>query len=301
MKLNLEPGRYVVAVSGGVDSMALLHMLQQHPGLKLTVAHFDHGIRPDSRQDMLLVKKIARIHGVPFVYGQGNLGPQASEDQARQARYKFLHAVRQAAGAKAVITAHHKDDALETAIINILRGQGKPGRKGFTSLKSIDIVKRPLLHMEKDELRAYAAKNQLEWREDSTNDDTTYLRNHIRHKVLKRLKPEHKEKFHSLIQDVHRINNEVDSLIEDYLQRYSYGSRLKRHEFIMLPHAVALEVMAAWLRRQGIRGFDKKMLERLTHAAKIHIVGKVIPIAGTNSTVNLKLNKEFLALEHSER
>src|SRR5689334_6585659 len=117
-----KPGHYVVAVSGGVDSMALLHMLNSRPDLKLTVAHFDHGIRDDSAQDLLLVEKVAKSYGRPFVFKAGRLGPDASEAGARTARYRFLRQVLRDCGAKAIITGHHQDDLLETAILNMLRG-----------------------------------------------------------------------------------------------------------------------------------------------------------------------------------
>src|SRR5882724_1815869 len=134
--LDIKPGRYVVATSGGVDSMALLHLLYQmsrdsDAGWWLTVAHFDHGIRSDSAEDRQLVQAIARQYGLPFVYDEGRLGPGASEATARQARYSFLHQVLGASGARAIMTAHHQDDVLETAIFNLIRGTG---RKGLTSL-----------------------------------------------------------------------------------------------------------------------------------------------------------------------
>jgi tRNA(Ile)-lysidine synthase len=183
MDFDLPAGSYVVAVSGGVDSVALLHMLARRPGLKLTVAHYDHGIRPDSAEDRRHVQYFARAHGLPFVYETGQLGSDASEATARRARYDFLHRVRQASGAGAVITAHHQDDLLETIILNLLRGTG---RRGLSSLKSTDVVKRPLLHLPKNELLRYAAEQGLVWREDSTNADPRYLRNYIRHNILPR-------------------------------------------------------------------------------------------------------------------
>jgi tRNA(Ile)-lysidine synthetase-like protein len=295
MKITVEPGRYVVAVSGGVDSMALLHLLKQLPDVQIVVAHFDHGIREDSLQDRLLVQQVAKAYKLPFVYGSGNLGSRVSEAEARQARYNFLHKVREASGSRAIITAHHKDDALETAIINMIRGTG---RRGLTSLKSTDIVKRPLLQYPKADLMDYAKARKLQWREDSTNSSTAYLRNHIRRNVLTRFSPADKQKLHDILNTVHAVNQEADKIIQEFLQRNSYGNRLKRHEFIQLPHAAALEVMAAWLRTNNIRGFDKKMLERLVQGAKIHRVGREIPI---DSGTKLRINKVFLALEHVER
>lgn len=284
-----------MAVSGGVDSMVLLHLLKDYPGVKLTVAHFDHGIRPDSRDDRLLVQQAAREYGLPFAYEEGRLGEGASEAEARRARYDFLHKVRRAAGAEALVTAHHKGDVLETAIINMIRGTG---RKGLSSLKATGIVKRPLLHLEKPELIEYAHKNNLRWHEDSTNADPAYLRNHIRMGVLARLSHEDTQKLHHAITDMHKLNSEIDSLLESYLQSGPRPDILDRRQFVLLPHAVAREVMAAWLRRAGIRTFDKKMLERLVHAAKILRVGSRVPIT---AAVNLRMSKDSLALERTER
>jgi tRNA(Ile)-lysidine synthase len=295
MDISIAPGRYVVAVSGGVDSMALLHLLQGREGLRLTVAHFDHGIRPDSREDRLLVQHVASTYGVPFVFAEGQLGQGTSEDVARIERYRFLHKVRSAAGADSLVTAHHKDDVLETAVINLVRGTG---RKGLSSLKATDIVKRPLLHVHKDELMEYARTHDLQWREDSTNIDPAYLRNHIRHNVLGRLPEANKQKLHRTVAAMHELNAEIDTLLENYLQSTHRPDMLDRQSFILLPHIVAREVMAAWLRDQGIRDFDKKMLERLVHAAKIHKVGSRTPI---NNRVNLRVDLENLALEHAER
>lgn len=110
--IRLEPGHYVVAVSGGVDSMALLDMLARrypHKGsdVRFTIAHFDHGIREDSHQDRQLVHETARQLHLPFVFEEGRLGPEASEAAAREARYNFLRKVQKHAGARGIITAHH--------------------------------------------------------------------------------------------------------------------------------------------------------------------------------------------------
>ena len=86
MNIALEPGKYVVAVSGGVDSVTLLHLLRSDPKLKLIVAHFDHGIRPESVEDRRFVAELAKQYSLPFVYATGNLGPEASEAAARKAR-----------------------------------------------------------------------------------------------------------------------------------------------------------------------------------------------------------------------
>jgi tRNA(Ile)-lysidine synthase len=127
MDISVEPGRYVIAVSGGVDSVALLHALTKRPALDMIVAHFDHGIRPESAQDAAFVRTLAESYGLPFVTDRVELGPDASEASARQARYSFLRTLQRQYDATSIITAHHQDDLLETAIINLLRGTGRRG------------------------------------------------------------------------------------------------------------------------------------------------------------------------------
>ena len=177
MDISLESGTYIVAVSGGVDSIVLLDILKNQTDLNLIVAHFDHGVRTDSELDRQFVEKLSKKINLPFVYESAQLGSAASEEAARSARYAFLERARQAYQARAIVTAHHQDDVLETAIINLLRGTN---RRGLSSLTSRPQLARPLLHVSKRDLKAYAQEQGLVWREDSTNSDDSYLRNYVR-------------------------------------------------------------------------------------------------------------------------
>jgi tRNA(Ile)-lysidine synthase len=295
MDINLRPGRYVVAVSGGVDSVVLLHALAQQPDLKLTVAHFDHGIREDSAEDRKHVRALAKQYGLPFVYHVGNLGAGTSEASAREARYKFLHHVRKASGAEAVITAHHRDDVLETIILNLLRGTG---RRGLSSLKSTDIVKRPLLHVPKNELLRYAEREGLEWREDSTNVDERYLRNYIRKNILPRLADRDREAFYILGRWAEKTNREITHQVVNYLHVQPSRTSLDRHSFIMLPHVVAREVMAEWLLQNTGAELSRVMLERLVTAAKSGKVGSKVDVDKGHW---LEISRTHLALKPRER
>lgn len=294
MNITLEPGTYVVAVSGGVDSMVLLDLLKAHSDLKLIVAHYDHGIRHDSDVDRKLVQDAAKQHGLNFVYDEGNLG-DVSEAAARKARYDFLHRVRQASGARAIITAHHQDDLLETAIMNLLRGTG---RKGLTSLKSTDVIKRPLINMTKQQLIDYAKQNDLNWREDITNQDTKYQRNYIRHNIIPKLSATHRQMLLGIINSLHDVNQEIDSHLTAQLHIQPAINKLDRHWFIMLPHNVAREVMATWLRRHKVKDITTKMLERLIIAAKTLKPGQKVDIDKQHI---LEIKGQLLALSGRER
>lgn len=293
MKVDLQPGCYVVAVSGGVDSMVLLDVLRQLPQLKLVVAHYDHGIRKDSVKDRLLVQQAAKNYGLQFVYDQGNLGAKASEARARKARYDFLHKVRVSCHADAIITAHHQDDMLETAILNIIRGTG---RRGLSSLSSKDRLLRPLLGYSKQQLQAYAKAHDVLWREDQTNADEKYLRNYIRHKILNKLSISEQQQLLNHIEQAKTLNQEIDSLLDVQLHVQAHVNKLDRQWFIQLPHNVAREVMASWLRTQGI-AYNRPTVERLVVAGKTYPAGKQADIA---KGFSLNITKRFLELETAQ-
>jgi tRNA(Ile)-lysidine synthetase-like protein len=295
MKVKLSPGKYVVAVSGGVDSMVLLDLLRQKPKVELVVAHFDHGIRPESAEDRKLVQRIAEAYGLPFVYAQGNLGPQASEALAREARYAFLRKVQAEQGAEAIITAHHQDDMLETAIMNLLRGTG---RRGLSSLKSRKELVRPLLDWTKKGIRDYAEEHDLVWAEDATNDDERYLRNYIRHNILSRFTKQGREALSRHIKQAAKVTEEIDSLLDKDLDEQPSKEELNRSWYLQLPYAVAKEMMAAWLRRNGIMQFDRHMIERLVVASQTARPGKR---ADVNSHHVVEFTKDRIKLAQRKR
>lgn len=290
MKIELAPGKYVVAVSGGVDSVVLLDLLRLTPGVKLVVAHYDHGIRQNSARDRKHVETLAARYRLPFVYDLGQLGPGASEAEARTARYRFLNKVREVSGSHAIVTAHHQDDVLETAVLNLLRGTG---RKGLSSLTSGEGIIRPLTRVPKSEIIDYARRHGLTWVEDETNSDTGYARNHVRHDILAGWNEADKARLIRLTHSTEELNKQIDSILTDELE-----DELKRDWFIMLPHDVAREVMAGWLRRGGIREFDRAGIERVTVAAKTAAPGRVIDVVKGNW---LAVRKDKLALVRRER
>lgn len=299
-------GTYVVAVSGGVDSVVLLHLLMQQYGSpvsssqsvssttgdkrlvtsdssrRFVVAHYDHGIRPDSADDRKFVQDIAKKHKLTFVHELGNLGPDTSEDTARKARYEFLKSVQSGAKAKAIITAHHQDDVLETAIMNILRGSG---RRGLTALKTTDKLIRPLLGYSKDQIREYAQQQAIAWREDPSNTDTKYTRNHIRHNILTKLTPGQRAQFVILLDQLTEINKQIDEQLVSMLHLQPGVDELDRSWFTGLPHSIACEVIHAWLRHHKIKNINRKTVERLVIVVKTSKVGKSISVDAKHKLV----------------
>jgi tRNA(Ile)-lysidine synthetase-like protein len=301
MDIDLIPGTYVVAVSGGVDSRVLLELLYQKKKEKadkswhFVIAHFDHGIREDSSEDRKLVQRTARNMGVPFVYNEASLGLAASEAIARTRRYEFLRKVKSSSGARAIITAHHQDDLLETAIINMIRGTG---RKGLTALSSGSEIVRPLLNVPKSELIAYAKEKNLSWREDSTNQNQAYVRNYIRHSILTRFDDPSKIRLLEILTNLRSINSEIDILLINQLHIQSVGGMIDRRWFNHLPHIVAKETIACWLRAHGESNFNSRTLERLVVAAKVGHPGDVFPLSKEHA---LRIGRLRLALSVLER
>lgn len=205
MRINSLPkDRYIVAVSGGVDSVVLLDLLRRVPGLDLIVAHFDHGIRDNSADDAKFVGELAEKYGLPFETKREELGKDASEELARERRYEFLQEVAGKYEAK-IITAHHMDDVIETIAINIKRGTGWRGLAAMDS----EFITRPLTHFQKSELVEYAKNNNLSWHEDLTNVDEKYLRNKLR-KKLSNLEYDKKLQLLSLWESQKELKREID-------------------------------------------------------------------------------------------
>jgi tRNA(Ile)-lysidine synthase TilS/MesJ len=138
----------------------------------------------------------------------------------------------------------------------------------------------------------------LQWREDSTNNDERYLRNYIRHRLLPRLDSQARIRLLSLIRCTDVINQEIDHRVEAWLDAQATASGLNRRWFVQLPHAVSREVVASWLRRNGVHSFDTKTLERLVIACKIQRPGTLVDAV---NGISIRAGGETLALIMSER
>jgi tRNA(Ile)-lysidine synthase len=174
--------RVLVALSGGLDSVCLLHLLRfgRFP-FELHAAHFDHAMRADSAADAAWIRGLCSAWDVPLATARTLTAPR-SEAAARELRYAFLLEVATQIGADAVVTGHHADDQAETVLFRLARGTGLRGLAGIPARRGL--IVRPLLPFARAELRAYAAAVGVGWREDSSNRSLQYARNRIRHVVL---------------------------------------------------------------------------------------------------------------------
>ena len=183
--MGVEPGaRLLVAVSGGVDSVVLLHLLRfgcREDGYVLRAAHFDHRMREGSGADAAWVEGLCRAWNVPLVRGEAS-APLRNETVARTARYEFLQSAMAETESEFLLTAHHADDQIETVLFRMLRGTGLAGVAGIPSRRGQ--VLRPLLPFRRKEIMAYAREAGLSYRDDPTNLDARLARNRIRHEVI---------------------------------------------------------------------------------------------------------------------
>jgi len=184
----------LVAVSGGVDSVVLLDLLrrlQDELALRLVVGHLDHGLRPGSADDARFVRALAGESGLEALVDRAEIPVDPSdrrlgrEGAARAARRTVLQRQARQAGAARIALGHTADDRAETILFHLTRGSGPNGLIGIRPAAGRII--RPLIHVRRSQVLAYAASRQLTWREDPTNTDLSYSRNRIRHCVLPEL------------------------------------------------------------------------------------------------------------------
>jgi tRNA(Ile)-lysidine synthase len=217
-------GRVVVALSGGPDSVALVHLLRELEAdghvIIAGLAHFNHQLRgAESDEDEAFCRALAAGLGLPFECGRGDVRAAAKaqgrsiEDAARVLRYAFLEQAADRLGADAIAVGHSRDDQAETFLLRLIRGSGPQGLAAI--LPRAGRVIRPLLDMPRSELRAYAAGHGLTFRDDSTNQDLGIPRNRVRHELIPYLEREFSPGIAAVLAREAAIARED----EDHLQR----------------------------------------------------------------------------------
>lgn len=250
---------------------------------KLIVAHFDHGIREDSASDEAFVGGVAKQYGLQYESERVDLGPDASEEIARKARYSFLRRYCKKYQAT-LITAHHQDDLLETMLINLIRGTGW---RGLASLDSDAQILRPLLNTPKADLLEYASKYNVEWREDSTNTDTAYLRNYIRLELLPRMlhkDPAASQKLINIYNKAEALKKEIATELQKIIpvQHSADSYSLPRYQLIMWPSLVACEVLYHMLTQLDPDWHPSRLqIERSLHFIKGGLPYKDLEVSGS--------------------
>ena len=253
--------RILVGVSGGVDSLALLHLLRFSPGLPdtgLVVGHLDHRMRAESDADALWVRGWAEAWGLECRLGQVETH-LSSEEDARSARYAFFERERKALRARWVLTAHHADDQAETILFRIVRGTGLHGLEGIPEKRAPGIL-RPLLPFTKDRLTEYADAVGIRPRVDTSNEDPRFARNVIRNEILPLLESAVAPGARSSLLRLGRIARReeaawksiLEDLVRDLVIEEEDGRiEIKRVEFLGQHEAVRARILRELAARLG--------------------------------------------------
>lgn len=214
----LKERKLLLAVSGGLDSMVLMHLFQEL-NYSIGIAHCNFQLRgKESDEDENFVKLQAEKFQIPIFSIQFETEKFANDNKlsiqlaARKLRYDWFYQILEQENYDYLLTAHHLDDQLETFLINLSRGTGIEGLTGIPATN--DKIMRPLLPFSREEILAFAGENSLSWREDSSNASTKYLRNKIRHDVipiLKSLNPNFLTSFENTLEHL----NQANALVND--------------------------------------------------------------------------------------
>lgn len=240
----------IVALSGGADSVCLfdvLYELKSYLGVELAAAHFNHKLRGDSSdRDELFAKKLAEDKGVQFFVGRGDVLKKAKrggisiEMAGRTLRYEFFEKLAKKlktnkVGTVKVALGHNANDQAETVLMRLLRGAGPRGLAGIPPTRGIFI--RPLIEIPRGEIIGYLKAKKLSWVEDETNFSDDYLRNKIRHEVMRELE---KNFNPNLVQTIVRTANACRDMVEFLEEEASSISKLfeKRKEEIVFSRAL---------------------------------------------------------------
>jgi tRNA(ile)-lysidine synthetase len=229
--------KLILAVSGGVDSMALLAM---YAHADIIVAHVDHGTRKSSAEDANFVRQKCQKLGVKFYETKLGLGEGVSEELARQKRYEFLKTIQEKEGGT-LCTAHHLDDVVESIAINLIRGTGW---RGLTPFYGDELV-RPFIisKMWKRDVLKFAGEHGVCFRQDPTNYEAYYLRNRIREKMTE-LNKTTRADIINLFEKQIELRGKIEKLVTELVKQTVVGKNFHKKElFLTADEKVALEVL----------------------------------------------------------
>lgn len=284
----------VLAISGGPDSMCLLHILNQLKekyNLKLIVAHVNHNLREESKEEAKFVKKVCESHQITFELKELKNLPRANtENDARIKRYEFFEKIVNKYQAEILMTAHHGDDLIETILMRLTRGSNFSGYKGFkkiTDKKNYQLI-RPLIYLTKEEIINYNKEKNLEYRIDKTNQSEDYTRNRFRKKIVPFLhqeNPKVHQKFLKFSEELDRIEAYLEKKTKTVLTSIYDFDKVNLHKFKELDFVFQIRVIDDMLKKEYQ---DKIYLLNDTHQKMIF---NLIENKSPNKRINLPLDK----------
>ena len=283
----------VCAVSGGVDSMSLIDIVKNY-NVNIVCAHVNHNLREESFEEYEFVKKYCLDNNIIFEgiildkIEKGNL-----ESEFRSRRYEFFDGIVNKYNAKYLLTAHHGDDLMETILMRIVRGSSIEGYSGFdmVSIRDNYTILRPLVYLSKDEIYEYAKINNIEYREDKTNQSDKYTRNRYRKYILPKLKEENKNvhrkfiKYSNELSDSYRF---INTYVNNLLYQYYYDNKLDIEVIKSMDDFIIKNVLFKVLKDNYNNNIN------LITDRNVSEIIKIIKSSKPNLTIDLPLNKEII-------
>lgn len=279
----LRPGnRVLVGLSGGPDSVALLHLLAQLTPewrLQLVVAHLNHGLRAAADEDESFCRELARKLSLPFVSGRADVGREAKdahrslEDAGRRARYRFLNETADALECQRIAVGHTRDDQAETFLDRLLRGSGSRGLSAVHPVVEPRRI-RPLFGVRRAEVLDYLSDRGLPFREDESNRDERFTRNRLRHRTLPRLAEEFNPKLVETLAASADLLREDESWMEQRTRSAFAELASLEGDAMRLP-VPELGRLHRALKRRVLRHAFARVRGDLTDVSKTHVDGAI--------------------------
>lgn len=271
----IPPGKYLVGFSGGADSTGLLHLLLARRdawGLELTAVHVNHGLRgaASDGDESWCAETCARLK-IPIRISRIELNGRRDENSARDARMTCFRKWTEETGARGIILAHQQDDAAETFLMRLLRGSGPDGLGVLPPENTVDGLRilRPMLRIGREELRSALREAGIDWREDASNLDETYLRNAVRMKLMpemERLSHGAAKHMAAAAEMLRRDREWLESEARSFLARFPDPGWIRAADVTALPESLQTRVLRAWWLRDGPKLAERQLSAEQTEA-----------------------------------
>ena len=276
----LPEGKLLAGVSGGADSTALLILLKDEARtrpLHIEAVHVNHGIRgEESDRDEEFVREVCRSEGIPLHVYRVDLKGKRDENSAREARYRCFRECMRETASDYLVLAHHRDDLAETFLMRLLRGAGPEGLGCMRYAENRDGIRilRPMLRIGRDEIRGVLEDAGISWREDSSNEDGTYLRNDVRKRLIplmEEMSPGASGRIARAARLTASDNDALDMEAERFLAANSGERWLDWRPLESCPDALKARILRRWWRinapEMDERGLNAEQTERLVALA----------------------------------
>ncbi len=314
----IETGdKVIIGVSGGPDSICLLHILNEIKeilGITLYVAHINHKIRETATLDEQYVQKFCKKINIPFFAKQIDVQKIAKqnkmglEEAGRKARYDFFEEIYEKIGANKIATAHTANDNAETVIMHFIRGTGLNGLKGIEKARQNKYI-RPLIECTREEIEEYCQKNNLAPRIDETNKENIYTRNKIRNICIPYIKNEFNQNIIETINRLSEIVTEEDEYLQNQTEKIYHELceredktlavlNLKKfnQEHLVIKRRILLYTINKVL--GNTKGIEKKNIEDILCLCKRNIGNKYL-YPNKNIKISIQNKKIFFIRENN--